>query len=624
MTDPDLADVLFRQSADGLLLIDALTGQVRDANPSAERLTEFGRAELLEMSLRSLLRHEQPWHDWTLATAKDAAQVHEGFSIRTRRPDGWLPIRLEMTPVPHEGGPDRLLLRLGDDRADLALRRRAERAEADLRRVLDNAGECHWSAHVASGGWTYRALSPAVERLTGRAAGAFLDSPEAWADAVVAADRPGWRAFRDRLALGQPGSLDYRILHADGRTIRVRETAHVVLTEDGLTMHGVLAEVVDAKDAPASGGEKVDCLMGTISHDFNNLIAGILGNVALANLDPSPENTAASLERIESIADRAADLCRRLSTCAGQIPRNGTTPDPTSAIRLAVAELAASRPDVAVEVEVEADLPPLAVDPVALTRAVEELLRNAFQAGAGRVAVRLGSRLPEATSPEVFAHPLSGPPSAGVHLQVWDDGEGISGAARLRLGEPFSTTRPGQRGLGVATVLGIARASRGAFRIHSREGAGTLAVLSFPAARPVASRVPAASSAAGPTAPLVLLVDDEQAIVDVASRLLASAGCRVLTARNGPEALEQYGRHAAEIRLAVLDLNLPRMGGGDVAAELRRLDARLPVVLMSGHHDLEDRPELAGLGLAGCLQKPFRLPELLALLERILGLPAKG
>ena len=622
-----LADVLFQQSGDGLLVIDPLTEQILDANSSAQRLTEFSRAELLEMSLRSVVRHERPWHDWSVATSGDAREVHEGYLLRTRRPDSWVPVRLGMTPISLYEEPSSLLIRVVDGRADLVLQRRAQKAEAELGRVLGSVSECVWSAHVRSGQLAYRSLSPAVQRLTGRPAGLFLDAPAAWSDAVVPSDRPEWQAFRDRLALGQTGSLDYSIRHTDGRQVRVRETVLVVPDEDGLLLNGVLGERNEkAREVPLQpsfGIESFERVLGTVAHDFSNPITGILGISTLARLDPSPANASASLERIEAIANRAADLCHRLATCAGGGARHGYTSDPAAAVRRAVGEATASNPSVAVEVLAEAGLPALSIDPSALARAVEELLRNAFQAGASQIVVRIGSRPADSPSlPQVFAYPHMESPSNGVHIQVRDDGAGLSDAAKKGLGEPFFTTRPGRRGLGVPTVLGIARAYRGAFRLHSLEGAGTLALLSFPPGQPLSPAVPSVSTLAA-SSPLVLLVDDEPSILEVASRLLVSTGCRVVTARNGQEAIERYERHAAEIRLVVIDLNLPRLSGDKVVAELRRFDALLPIVLMSGYHDLEGRPELAALRLSGYLQKPFRLAEMIALLERVLGLRAR-
>src|SRR4051812_16207352 len=98
LTSP--AEVLFQQACNGLLLIDSLTERVLDANPAAQRMTDFSRAELLEMALRSLIRHEQQWHDWTLPRLADSSAGQDGFLLRTRQPECWIPIRLGMTPMP--------------------------------------------------------------------------------------------------------------------------------------------------------------------------------------------------------------------------------------------------------------------------------------------------------------------------------------------------------------------------------------------------------------------------------------------------------------------------------------------------------------------------------------------
>src|SRR5262249_26892358 len=97
-----------------------------------------------------------------------------------------------------------------------------------------------------------------------------------------------------------------------------------------------------------------------------------------------------------------------------------------------------------------------------------------------------------------------------------------------------------------------------------------------------------------------------------------SVGCEVLTARNGEEALDRFRTRASEVRLAVIDLAMPRKGGEATLRELRSLAPELPLVLMSGYPDYEIPPRLAELHLAGYLQKPFRLPALLELLQRVM------
>ena len=522
-----LAGVLFQRSNEGLLLIDASTERILDANPAAERLTEFPRAELLEMSLRSMIRHEQDWHDWTLSASKDDADVRAGFLLRTRQAECWVPVRLGMTPIPGGEGQTQFLIRLTDGRVGLANQRREQKA--------------------------------------------------------------------------------------------------VVPDEGGLILHGVLGGIPerpqDDLPHPSFTLEAFGRVLGAVSHDFGNLMTGILGHLSLSRLDAASASAGATMARIESIATRAADLCRQLATCAGHDSRRGYTPDPAAVIRRAVAGVAVTAPNVMIVVEADAALSAVSLDPTALAQAVEELTRNAIQAGATRVVVRLGSDAP--ALPLIFAHPHAEPLPAGLHIQVQDDGEGVSDQARRGLGEPFFTTRPGQRGLGLPTVLGIARANQGSLRLHSLAGAGTIVLLSFPPGQATPPEKSAPPAAPDGERPLVLLVEDVPAILDEASRLLTSAGCRVVSGRNGVEAVALYRQHAAEIRLVLLDMNLPRLSGDKVAAEIRRLDAGLPIALMSGHHELEGHPELADLRLAGCLQKPFRMAEIYALLERVLGMKTK-
>jgi CheY-like chemotaxis protein len=119
----------------------------------------------------------------------------------------------------------------------------------------------------------------------------------------------------------------------------------------------------------------------------------------------------------------------------------------------------------------------------------------------------------------------------------------------------------------------------------------------------------------------VLVCDDEEPVLDVVSRMLASLGCRVLTARSGDEVIERYRQHSAEVRLVLIDLVMPRLSGEQVLCELRRLSAELPVLIMSGYPQEEVAARLAPLGLTGCLQKPFRLPTLVEAVRRYLVCP---
>jgi len=221
---------------------------------------------------------------------------------------------------------------------------------------------------------------------------------------------------------------------------------------------------------------------------------------------------------------------------------------------------------------------------------------------------------------EAPEHPdlsYAAPGSSLVWFEVRDAGHGMGPDVLARAFEPYFTTRPGRQGLGLPAVLGVVRGHGGAIQTTSAPRQGTTVRVGLPAApEPVAAPVQAGPPPAGP--PTVLLADDEETVLDVVSRLLASLGYKVIPARDGEQALEAFRANASEVRLALIDLTMPKLAGDGAARRLRDLSATLPVVLMSGFPEADIAPRFADVPLVYYLQKPFRLPALIDLLRRVL------
>jgi CheY-like chemotaxis protein len=249
---------------------------------------------------------------------------------------------------------------------------------------------------------------------------------------------------------------------------------------------------------------------------------------------------------------------------------------------------------------------------------VGQLLDNAVDAlegAAGRVAVQVipaGTESAEEADLNYAADELA-------WLEVRDTGRGVPANVRPRLFEPFFTTRPGKRGLGLSMVLGVIRGHRGAIRVQSTPGEGTGVRVGLPvsAAPAEAPAKPTVAANRRPEQPTVLLADDEETVLDVVTRLLQSQGCQVIPARDGEQALQRYRESAGAVSLALIDMTMPRQDGEQVVRHLRALAPDLPVVLMSGFPETDLGPRYADLGLAGYLQKPFRLPAIVALLREL-------
>ncbi len=201
-----------------------------------------------------------------------------------------------------------------------------------------------------------------------------------------------------------------------------------------------------------------------------------------------------------------------------------------------------------------------------------------------------------------------------------DNGAGMNSETRARIFDPFFTTKFTGRGLGLAAVLGIVRGHSGALKVYSEVDRGTTFKLLLPRAEGPADTAPqAAESTAAPWrgSGTMLVVDDEDTVRSTTRRMLERMGFEVLVAANGYEALEIFHRDDAKIVGVLLDLTMPQLDGNATFTELRRLDPEIRVLLMSGFNEQDAVHRFAGKGLAGFIQKPFKLETLLTKLQSI-------
>lgn len=371
--------------------------------------------------------------------------------------------------------------------------------------------------------------------------------------------------------------------------------------------------------------ESLGILAGGIAHDFNNLLVGVLGNAGLALLE-LPEDSAARpfLQRIETAASRAADLCHQMLAYSGRgafiiqtIDLSALVREMTHLLEVPISKKARLRLDLA------SNLPAVTGDATQLRQVVMNLITNAAEAvgdAAGEIVLR--TRRKTIRPGERFDAYLNEEIAPGEHvlLEVIDTGPGMTEEVRAKIFDPFYTTKFTGRGLGLAAVLGIVRGHRGAIAVRSRPGRGSRFVVLFPAARPGAVIEPAPpaglpkSNTQGGT---ILVIDDEQTVLDFARQTLLRGGFRVMTARDGVEGVDQFARHAEDIVAVVLDATMPRMDGEETFSLLHQLRPDLPVLLSSGYSETEAMSRFDGLGLAGFLQKPYGPIDLLTRITQV-------
>jgi CheY-like chemotaxis protein len=362
--------------------------------------------------------------------------------------------------------------------------------------------------------------------------------------------------------------------------------------------------------------EALGQLAGGVAHDFNNILAGILGFADIIRRS-APEPAVAGFGReIVQAANRARDLVKQILMFGRRQPgerRPVRLPDVvTEALQLI---RGVAPPAVLVTAHLDADAPYILGDTTQLHQVVMNLCTNAVQAMGdvgGELLVAVGAVHVDAA----FArrHP---PLREGecVRLAVTDSGPGMPQAVMDRLFEPFFTTKaPGVgTGLGLSVVHGVVQNHEGAIVVENRPGNGTTFEVFLPAvgAPDRAREVSVSDKVATPNVSRrILFVDDEAAIARLAQVMLKSLGHTVTTFGKPTEGLAAFQANPAGFDLVITDLTMPGMTGVDLAHGIRQVRADIPIILSSGFADEVPEETLKVLGIVEVLPKPFQMQAL--------------
>jgi len=365
--------------------------------------------------------------------------------------------------------------------------------------------------------------------------------------------------------------------------------------------------------------ESLGVLAGGVAHDFNNLLAVILGNNTLALSEAQPGTRLAKrLERIRAAARHAEALTGQMLTYSGKASVSLKPLDLSELIEGMSELIEASISEKSrLKTFLERGRTLVAGDLTQLRQVVINLVTNASEAlgeQPGRVWVRTGLlRADAAYLADTFG---SQGLAAGeyVYLEVSDSGGGIDEETRKRLFEPFFSTKFTGRGLGLSSVLGIVRGHGGAIKLLTGPGKPTsFRVLLPPVTR---SALPGPAGAREPRAEVrvatILVVDDDEAVLELAREFLLRGGFYVVTAGSGREALEILRADAkGRIDAAVIDFAMPDLDGRETLLEMRSLRPELPVVLVSGFREDASMGRFASGEITAFVRKPYEPEDLI-------------
>ncbi len=363
--------------------------------------------------------------------------------------------------------------------------------------------------------------------------------------------------------------------------------------------------------------ESLGVLAGGIAHDFNNLLTSILGNVCLAEYDLDADSPLQGyLKNIERATQRAADLAQQMLAYSGrskfiveQLQMNDILEEVEELLAVALPK------NVVFEKELAGALPCLDGDATQLRQVFMNLIINAGEAitnKGGRVHTRTRQVwLDESYTYEIVNREelAQGP---YIEVRIADTGSGMDEDTRSRIFDPFFTTKFTGRGLGLAAVLGIVRGHQGGIGVESAPGKGTTFTLLIPITKHKESKKndPEEDPTPHQGSGLVLIIDDEESVQNVAAKILIRSGYDVLTAGDGFEGLQIIQTRKDEIDLVLLDLNMPSLTGEETYQRIQSISPGQKVLIMSGYSEQEALTLFDDIGYLGFLQKPF-LPEVL-------------
>ncbi len=417
-------------------------------------------------------------------------------------------------------------------------------------------------------------------------------------------------------------------LRKDGTLVEVSLTTSVIRNETGeligtsqmgrdITEQKRTAELMRQTQRLESLG----VLAGGIAHDFNNLLVGILGNASLAMDLLSHESPARTLlEGVLSAGENAAGLTRQMLAYSGRAHFVLNEIDLSAQVRESVPliQAAVSR-SVELRLELPGGLPAVQAD----TSQVQQLIMNLAINGAeaipdgrrGTVTITTRTQRVDDSYIRGQAGVVSGElkPGSYVVLEVHDNGCGMDDTTRGRIFEPFFTTKFTGRGLGLAAVLGIVRGHSGCIQVFSAPAQGTLFRVLFPAAAASVGRQPMETSEIDNLEghSVILIIDDEPIVRNLAKQALEYHGYTVFLAENGERGLELFRRNPQSVDCVLLDATMPGLSGEETLIEMKAVRPDVPVILSSGFGELEMLRKFDGRGLAGFIQKPYKSSSLL-------------
>jgi PAS domain S-box-containing protein len=618
----ELADIKFALDESSIVAITDQTGIIKYVNDKFCEISKYSREELLGQDHRII---NSAYHSKefirNLWTTIAKGKVWKG-ELRNRAKDGsiyW--VDTTIVPFLNETGKPYQYVAI---RSDITERKRAEEQLHEQATLLDNARDAILVRDLDD---KILFWNKGAERIYGWRAAEVVGA--SIRELIYKADSPRYdRAKQSLLADGEwEGELPH--VTKDGREITVESRWTLVRDEGGrpksvLVINTDITEKkrIESQFLRAQRMESIGTLASGIAHDFNNLLAPIMMSVRLLQNRFTDDESQRLLHLLQASAERGAGLVKQVLSFARGVEGERITLQPRHLIREIVKILRDTLPkSIAVDFSAADDLCVVAGDATQLHQVLMNFFVNARDAmpGGGKLTIRAENIHLDDNYARMN---IEARPGRYVCITIADTGLGIQPQVIDKIFEPFFTTKEQGKGtgLGLSTALGIVKGHGGFINVYSEPGRGTQFTIYLPAAPLDTFSQRDGSTVELPVGngELILVVDDETAILEITKVTLEMHGYRALAAADGTEAVALYAQHKDEVKVVLTDMMMPYMDGPATIRALQKLNPTVKIIASSGLTESARAAEASADGAIRFLSKPYTAEKLLETVAQVL------
>lgn len=475
-------------------------------------------------------------------------------------------------------------------------------------------------------------VSPNVENVLGFTAKQICEnSLEYMYNRIHPDDKDKLKADWNKLfSYGENVDSEFRIRNRDDEWILLSNRAVNVYLEKGIYYaYCIFSDITEQRaiENRLKQSEKLEAigqLAGGLAHDFNNQLGGIIGFADLL-MDRGIEDPFIKeySGKIINCAQHVANLTGQLLSFA-RLGNYFSVPVDLHTIIDEVISMLSHSIDKKIAIKKGFNAPVSCVkgDPSQLQSAILNIAINARDAMPDGGVLEFTTDVVYLDEEYCSTHEYEVIPGEFVQVSIADTGIGIDDKIRKHIFEPFFTTKEFGKGtgMGLAAVYGTVKSHKGAIYVYSEIDNGTVFKLSFPLEKDKQPDYTDKESDIEITKGegRIMLVDDEEIIIELGKRVLSNLGYEVLVCRNGPEAIEVYRKNRESINLAIIDIVMPKMNGGEVLRKLKEINPEIKAIMSSGYSENGCARIAGSEGALGFIQKPYRIAEMSRMISKVM------